>query len=386
MIEAIGSRMPPEVLGNSDEQEDGRTSVMIRYLSQVIDFMSRDETAGKKPCFEEKEKEEITPQMKEIKSAKYEILLTNGTNNQLSLGQYSEGMLKISDAPLLAQLAHFSDSCEDCQCLNAESATPNTLVLPLLRLQTWSTILLTISGVGIVCSLAFALHLSCKSCAEVVDGSQSLSIFLLFLLVLIYSSLSPFAFYPDKLVCMVRLHGPSIAYSLLFSLILSRSLMLATADFDGLPGHVSGLLQAFIFMTLSGLQMALVAQEYLIRETPYTTTTLIGMYQETRCSDVGRVFVYHLCYPMVLLGLQVIVSPFIVRSRRNYREGLLFCVASVVCLLVWLGWCSFYLLVAVNIAQQWMDFAVCVGLLATATTVLIIVYVPKVKADWARHF
>ena len=40
-----------------------------------------------------------------------------------------------------------------------------------------------------------------------------------------------------------RLHCVPVAYSVLFSVLLSRSLMLATADFDGLPGHVSGLAQ-----------------------------------------------------------------------------------------------------------------------------------------------
>ena len=80
-----------------------------------------------------------------------------------------------------------------------------------------------------------------------------------------------------------RLHCVPVAYSVLFSVLLSRSLMLATADFDGLPGHVSGLAQTALFAVLAGLQAALAAQEWLIRERPYSEMVVVGRVVMASC-------------------------------------------------------------------------------------------------------
>ena len=66
-------------------------------------------------------------------------------------------------------------------------------------------------------------------------------------------------------------------------MLLSRSLMLATADFDGLPGHISGLTQTFLFVILSGLQVALSVQEWFIREKPYSELVVIGRVMMASC-------------------------------------------------------------------------------------------------------
>jgi hypothetical protein len=77
---------------------------------------------------------------------------------------------------------------------------------------------------------------------------------MLLVLCSVYACLLPYAVEASALVCTVRLHAVPVAYAALFSVLFSRSLMLATADFDGLPGHVSGLTQSFLFLLLAGLQ------------------------------------------------------------------------------------------------------------------------------------
>ncbi len=160
-----------------------------------------------------------------------------------------------------------------------------------------------------------------------------------------YGSLLSFALTPTPAVCFARAQGTALAYALVFSVLLSRSLMLATADTDGLPGHISGAVQLALFLALASVQVALGVQEWLVRSSPLTVTRMVGHsqvrelfkcmrcvvalifgeFQETSCADVGLPFLARLTYPMVLLLLQVVVSPFILSSRRNYHEGLLFC-------------------------------------------------------------
>ena len=80
-----------------------------------------------------------------------------------------------------------------------------------------------------------------------------------------------------------------------------------------------------------------------------------------------------------IIGLQLLMSPWIVRSRRNYKEGLLFCCASVSCLFVWIGWVTaFMLLDEEGQDHAWQDKTICCGLVATPTVLLLVIFVPKV--------
>ncbi len=81
--------------------------------------------------------------------------------------------------------------------------------------------------------------------------------------------------------------------------------MLATADTDGLPGHISGVIQTSLLLAFISVQVALTLQEWLLRADPFTRTAMFGRRQETVCADVGAAFLVRLVYPMILLGLQV---------------------------------------------------------------------------------
>lgn len=70
--------------------------------------------------------------------------------------------------------------------------------------------------------------------------------------------------------------------------------------------------------------------------------------------------------------LQVLVSPFTVRSRRNYREGLLFCIASFCIAALWGAWLALYLLL-----PGYEDVAVCLGLTTCPTVLIVTVFIPK---------
>lgn len=79
---------------------------------------------------------------------------------------------------------------------------------------------------------------------------------------------------------------------------------------------------------------------------------------------------------MLLLGLQLLLTPLIIRSKRNYREGLLYSCGAFSCLLVWIGWT-----VAFFHFQDvfWREISIVSGLVATPTLLILVVFVPKVR-------
>ncbi|KFM59774.1 Protein bride of sevenless, partial [Stegodyphus mimosarum] len=79
-------------------------------------------------------------------------------------------------------------------------------------------------------------------------------------------------------------------------------------------------------------------------------------------------------YVMFLSFLWLIASPFCIRSRRNNREGLLLHLGSVAVCLVWLIWYLLFFL----LPPRWKEFTICFGLVATATSVLLVVFLPKI--------
>ena len=112
-----------------------------------------------------------------------------------------------------------------------------TTLLPKWHFETYYlTILTTVAGCGILIAVSTMTYILCKMCSDVLEGSQSFSVLLLVSVCLIYASVIPFNFYPDELICQFRLFCPVLAYVTVFATLLSRSIMLATADMDGLPG------------------------------------------------------------------------------------------------------------------------------------------------------
>jgi len=310
-------------------------------------------------------------------------------NEATSLAEVSEGHIYASSGSTAESteatldglsLAPGADVCEDCLCTAPRPTLATSIPwLPALRVDAGNTALLTISAVGVLCSLVFSAYLWCKACSEVVEGSQTLSVLVLLSFVVMYAACLPFAMVADKIVCFARLQGTAIAYSTLFSFMVARAIMLATSDVDGLPGHVSGVTQMALALALAVVQPALAIQEWFLRDEPYSRAFVDGQFQEGGCADHGFPFLVRLAWPAFLLSVLIIISPCIVSSKRNYSEGALFCLGSLACLGVWLGWTLPYFVLSPG-HSEWFNFAVCCGLVGTPSILLLVIFVPKVSS------
>ena len=127
-------------------------------------------------------------------------------------------------------------------------------------------------------------------------------------------------------------------------------------------------------------QVALVIQEWNLKQDSSTIISILvnGHNEILKCLVDSRRVIWELSYPMALLSLQILISPLIVRSRRNYKEGLLFCCGSVSVLFVWIGWITAFMLFDEGQDPAWQDITICSGLVATPTVLLLVIFIPKV--------
>ena len=82
----------------------------------------------------------------------------------------------------------------------------------------------------------------------------------------------------------------------------------------------------------------------LTRTDAYIDIKKLGRVGVSVCTERGWSWLSNLIWPGTLLCIQTSLSPFIWKSRRNYKEGVLFSLASLGCCLVTGAWVAVYLL------------------------------------------
>ena len=250
--------------------------------------------------------------------------------------------------------------------------------------ELWLTGLGAGAGLGLLSCLLLAGYL-CSHCGQVLEGSQLTSFCLLAATSLSFLALAPFCLLPLPLVCALRQLGPPLVSSLVLAMMTSRSLLLATADTDGLPGHASGVVQVVLGLTLLGVEAALLLPLSLQQgEESWTELVRRGRVSSLTCRH--HLTPLSMAWPGLLLLLQLCLSPAIWRSRRNYREGTLFSLASLALCLLAAGWAAVYWVCSALYGQHWQEISTAAGLLSLGSTVLLVIFLPKVymMARWGR--
>ncbi|VVC31416.1 GPCR family 3, C-terminal,Bride of sevenless protein [Cinara cedri] len=231
---------------------------------------------------------------------------------------------------------------------------------------------LTVAVVGAVCAACIAVFILVRVCKkDVMEGNPTFSFVLIVGTLLMYASAVPFAVddtaYPHA-VCYAKLFGASASCSIVFSTMLARTIMIAACDCDSsFMSHVNGYLQTVLCAFTVAVQFALLLQ-FLAIHAIVPSSDLCRVFVNS-----GHLFLGSLSYDGLLLVLLCATSPFVFRSKRNYREGACFAVAAYLMVVVWLCWCMAYTL----LPRKWCDTCVMVGLTATATVIVVTVFIPR---------
>ncbi|XP_069957757.1 uncharacterized protein boss isoform X1 [Cherax quadricarinatus] len=286
------------------------------------------------------------------------------------VGQYSLGVLELESSLLEGLERPPRYVCISCRCLNVRFAFLADLRW---RTEAWVTICATMAIIGFLLAASISVFIGVRSCrGSAQEGSQGFSLLLLMSCVFLYAAILPYSFEASTLTCSLRPFATSLAYAIVFAIMLSRSLMLATADSEGLVGHVSGVIQTALLFFMVSVQAGLGVQQWLMASQISMHSLPSGGALYT-CSPHRLHFIISQSYIMFLLALQLIISPFNIRSRRNYHEGLLFFIATLLMTSVWIAWSTLYMI----LPPAWSEACICLGMAATSTCVLVTIFVPK---------
>lgn len=252
-----------------------------------------------------------------------------------------------------------------------------------IRSELWVAIGLTVSTLGILLCMAILTFIIVRICMEdVLEGNPIGSVVMLIALIAQFSSFFPFTieysgFRQDlhnsneaieifNSMCIIKIFVVSVCYCLTFSLLLSRAIMLASIGSEGgFLSHVNGYIQSIICIFSFLVQLGL------------STQLLIMMHAHQRhltCETVyyGNWFWAIIGYDAMLLLILVLLTPFIFRSQRNYQEGILIVITSVLCLVCWIIWIPLSM-----IDNNFREMMIPFGVQATGWVILGSLMVPR---------
>ncbi|XP_018574058.1 protein bride of sevenless [Anoplophora glabripennis] len=231
------------------------------------------------------------------------------------------------------------------------------------RSEAWVFAFLSLSLLGVLFCVSVLIFLLVSIFRrDILEGNPILTLALLLAVMLLFCSVLPFSLEYNKFtehhLCIARSLAVTLSYATVFSLVLSRCILLATASKEiGFMSHIAGPVQAFLCLFIFGVQAALSLQ-------------IVG-----RCHEVfrGYSFVYLMSYNAMLLLLLLCLCPLIYKCQRNYREGKYFTIATILVTCVWCVWLPCYAL----LNDDWKEPILCTGLVCTAGIFLGAVFIPR---------
>ncbi|XP_015037679.2 protein bride of sevenless [Drosophila pseudoobscura] len=252
-----------------------------------------------------------------------------------------------------------------------------------LKVDTWVATGLTAAILGLIATLAILVFIVVRiSVGDVFEGNPVTSILLLLSLILVFCSFVPFSIeyvgeqrnshvtFEDaqtlNTLCAVRVFIMSLVYCFVFSLLLCRALMLAsTGSEGGFLSHVNGYIQAVICAFSVFVQVGMSVQLLVVMHVASEAVSCENLYY-------GHWLWGLLSYDFVLLCCVAALIPFIYRSQRNYREGILIVIGAILILVIWVAW-----IVLSLFGDEWRDAAIPLGLQASGWAVLVGILIPR---------
>jgi len=134
-------------------------------------------------------------------------------------------------------------------------------------------------------------------------------------------------------------------------------------------------LSSYIFVQnyLNFVQVALTSQFLVFNSPQLLAMPVSELDNVVACHQSRSGFLMLLVYDCLLLFLLLVISPLVARSKRNYREGLFFCVAAWLYLVCWSLWVTGFLF----LGDEWRAMSIASGQVACASVVLAAVFIPR---------
>lgn len=313
------------------------------------------------------------------------IASINVLNNVTTIYHYRQEESSHHVGTKLGVLFHCENRTSSDSTINIYDSTTEDISREMywrIKPEVWVAIGLTLSVLGVLITFAIFVFVLVRLYLEdVLEGNPVGTIALLISLILLFTSFIPFAVehtsdrhIVDKslelevpvALCSVRVLFVTVCYCFTFSLILCRTLMLASIGSEGgFLSHVNGYIQSVICVFSALVQVGMSTQLLIVMSVARESISCDRIYY-------GNWFWVLLAYDMLLLGAILLLTPCIARSQRNYREGILIIVGTVLCVAVWATWIPF-----ATFDRDWRDAAVPLGVQATGWAILAGILIPR---------
>ncbi|XP_025107695.1 metabotropic glutamate receptor 3-like [Pomacea canaliculata] len=323
-------------------------------------------------------------------------LLLVGTYRSTGLSMNTSNVKFFTSGGLPLTLAQPNWQCRDCACVNV--VTGNTTSggatavsderFPfqsglwwsqqgVMVMEVWSYAVLGISVAGALVTFVFILFVLFK----VWQGALAkryigLGLLLLLAVILLYLSALPFVITPSPTVCGLRYVCPALAYGLCFAVILVKLMALQDYRRIGLGGELSGVNQGLSVFFIVLVQVSISLQWWWFHQ-PFLLQADGPREGRKRfaCDFDRRSFILCLAFVIFLVLLCSVYSVTVRKEKKNAGEARLLLLCCWLTAAVWLTWVS----MVMALEARWAPLLCSVGVLATASAVLLIVFVPKVR-------
>ncbi|KAK3103160.1 hypothetical protein FSP39_016900 [Pinctada imbricata] len=240
--------------------------------------------------------------------------------------------------------------------------------------ELWILILVAVAAGGAFVTLMFIFYVTYKVCAGLlIKRYIGLGIFLLFSVISLYLSIIPFAFSPSKNVCAARIFVPGVAYTLCFAALTTKLMTLRSYKYIGLGGEISNLNQFLTVLFVSTVQIAVGVQHLVLKDKLHVFKTGSDDIILYACFYDRKELVLNMIYVMCLIVICAFYSISVRKETKNMGEAKLILMCSWICIFVWVAWIT----VLFVQPRDYVEPALCIGVLTTATLVVLIVFVPK---------
>ena len=245
----------------------------------------------------------------------------------------------------------------------------------------WSIIVLIISMSGCVITLAMMMYIMCKVCAgALIRRYLVLGLLLLVAILFLFLSVLPFVFTPSEVGCGMRFFAHGFAYAFSYAIMLTKMTALRDYKYIGLGGDVSRLNQLLSVFFITGVQIAIGVQWWVLGR-PTLIQTIVpeksdGEIQNVTyyaCDLERRDFIAYHSYVMLLLVICCFYSISVRKETKNMKEARLLLVCSWFCLALWIALVITFLI----LKRDYLEPIAAIGLLANALSMMVIIYLPK---------
>ncbi|XP_064620112.1 metabotropic glutamate receptor-like isoform X2 [Lineus longissimus] len=260
------------------------------------------------------------------------------------------------------------------------NASNVTIAYRAVRDDIWVIPLMILAGLGIFIVLCFEIYVLSKLIGtKAIRMWRTMWLGQLLLVAVILSYMVCFLFIPTptKWTCGLIRFGVGASYSMIYAVLLVKLMIILSSKSIG---YLKGVYQVLMFLFAWAVQLVIDA-EWLIL-VPAKADVIDGKWQcvhQTLVPGQERLYTAHVI-SLIYCMLLIVVCTFIaIRTHgitTNHREGIFVGLAAGFSVPLWLAW---ILVGQLNGNRAFEDPALAYGLFLTATLVLFVMFLPKVR-------